>query len=134
LSTTAQRDERVPIFQEQAQAPKCTSLHTLDHAYLENRLDRGYNVVGRIGEGQTAVTLMVLRGALGVVCIGGVVGFAAAFALARFIRHILFGVAPWDLMTMLGVPLVLCAVAAVAALIPARRASRVNPVEALKYE
>ena len=87
-----------------------------------------------LGADAVAVMLMVLRGAMGVVGIGGIVGFAVAFALAQLIRHVLYGVGPWDLTTMIGVPLVLSLVASVAALIPARRASQVNPVEALKYE
>jgi ABC-type antimicrobial peptide transport system permease subunit len=87
-----------------------------------------------LGADAVAVTLMVLRGAMGVVGLGGIVGFAVAFALAQLIRHVLYGVGPWDLTTMIGVPLVLSLVASVAALIPARRASQVNPVEALKYE
>lgn len=77
---------------------------------------------------------MVMRGAMGLVGIGGIVGLAAAIGLAQLIRHILFGVGPWDPMIILGVPLLLGCVAGMAALIPARRASRVNPVEALKYE
>ena len=87
-----------------------------------------------VGADAAAVMSMVLRGAMGVVGVGGIVGFAVAFALAHLIRHVLYGVAPWDLVTMIGVPLVLSFVAAVAALIPAHRASQVNPVEALKYE
>jgi predicted permease len=87
-----------------------------------------------LGADAIAVMLMVLRGAMGVVAVGGIVGFAVALALAQLIRHVLYGVGPWDLTTMIGVPLVLSLVASMAALIPARRASQVNPVEALKYE
>ena len=57
----------------------------------------------------------------------GTIGQGLAFALARYIRHILYGVAPWDLTTMLGVPLVLCAVAAVAALRRVRDAEEQEP-------
>jgi len=90
----------------------------------------------RMSLGADAVTVMfmVVRGAMGVVGIGGAVGLAAAFALTYLIRHVLYGVGPWDPMTIVGVPLLLCCVAAAAALIPAHRASRVNPVQALKYE
>ena len=87
-----------------------------------------------LGADAGAVMGMVMRGAMGLVGIGGIVGLAAAIGLAQLIRHILFGVGPWDPMIILGVPLLLGCVAALAALIPARRASRVNPVEALKYE
>jgi ABC-type antimicrobial peptide transport system permease subunit len=77
---------------------------------------------------------MVMRGAMGLVGLGGIVGLAAAIALAQLLRHVLYGVGPWDPTTIFGVPLLLGSVAALGALIPARRASRVDPVEALRYE
>ena len=103
-------------------------------SYSVSQRTREVGIRMSLGADAAAVMLMVLRGAMGVVAVGGIVGFAIAFALAQLIRHVLYGVGPWDLVTMLGVPLVLSSVAAVAALIPARRASQVNPVEALKYE
>jgi predicted permease len=87
-----------------------------------------------LGANALSVLGMVLKGALGLVGIGGLVGLAVAFGLAQLIRHILFGVAPWDPITIVGVPIVLACVAAAAALIPALRASRVNPVQALRYD
>jgi predicted permease len=87
-----------------------------------------------LGADSGAVRSMVIRSAMGLAGIGGVAGLAAALGLAQLIRHLLYGVGPWDPMTILGVPLLLGGVAAAAALIPARRASRVNPVEALRYE
>jgi ABC-type antimicrobial peptide transport system permease subunit len=77
---------------------------------------------------------MVVGQALAVVALGGIVGLAAAVALARVIRVFLFGVSPADPVTLVGIPLLLGSVALVAALIPARRASLVNPVEALRSE
>ena len=87
-----------------------------------------------LGADARAVITMILRGAMAVVGIGGVVGLATAFWLAQLVRHMLYGVGPWDLATILGVPFVLSCVAAGAALIPALRASQVDPVKALKYE
>ena len=81
-----------------------------------------------------AVMTMVMRGALAVVVVGGALGLAAALGLAQLIRTVLYGVGPWDPGILVGVPLLLVCVAAVAAWAPARRASRVNPVRALKYE
>ena len=68
------------------------------------------------------------------VVVGGVIGLVLAFVLARLNRGVLMGIAPWDPVTLVGVPLLLLGVALVAALIPARRASRVSPVEALRSE
>jgi len=75
-----------------------------------------------------------MKGAMGVVALGGLLGLAASYALARVIQGLLFGVSAGDLPTMILVPVLLCGVAFVAALIPARRATRVNPTEALRTE
>jgi putative ABC transport system permease protein len=65
--------------------------------------------------------------------IGGVtVGLAVAFGLARLVTNLLFGVTGADPVTFVVVPVLLLAVALVATLLPARRASRVDPVEALR--
>jgi ABC-type antimicrobial peptide transport system permease subunit len=87
-----------------------------------------------LGADAQAVISLILRSAMAVVGVGGTVGLAAAFGLGHLIRHVLYGVGPWDLATILGVPFVLSCVAAGAALIPALRASQVDPVKALKYE
>jgi putative ABC transport system permease protein len=54
--------------------------------------------------------------------------------VARFLRAFLFGVAPGDPLTLVGASVLLVAVAALASWIPARRASRVDPVEALRAD
>ena len=77
---------------------------------------------------------MVVGRALSVVALGGVAGLVVAFFLSRLIQVFLVGVSPADPVTLVGVPLLLGGVALVAALIPALRASRVNPVEALRSE
>jgi predicted permease len=73
---------------------------------------------------------VVARG-LGVTAAGLVLGGAAAYFLTRLIESLLFGVAATDVRVIAGVALLLAAVAAAACTIPARRATRVNPVEAL---
>ena len=77
---------------------------------------------------------MVLRGALGTVVTGAAVGVLLALGLARPVARFLYGTSPADPVTFVGVPALLLAVALLAAWVPARRASRVDPVQALKTE
>ena len=65
---------------------------------------------------------------------GVIIGVSFAFSLTRFITRFLFGVKPWDPAVFVTVPIVLTTVALLAVWIPARRASRVNPIDALRYE
>jgi ABC-type antimicrobial peptide transport system permease subunit len=79
---------------------------------------------------RTMVVYQGLRPALaGVVC-----GLAAAFGLTRLIASFLFGVKTWDPLVFFVVPILLVGVALVAVCLPAIRASRVDPVDALRNE
>ena len=98
-------------------------------------------VVGRRGEiglrlaiGARAdeVMRLVLGQGLRLVAAGVAVGLAASWYLSRFLGSLLYGVAPFDLLTYVGVAAVLLVVSALAAWIPARRATTVQPVEALR--
>jgi putative ABC transport system permease protein len=63
---------------------------------------------------------------------GAAAGLAAAAALARFMSALVFGISPHDPLTFLAVPVVLGVVAAAAAIVPARRAARIDPMQALR--
>jgi len=80
------------------------------------------------------VLWMVLRSAMMLVAVGVGIGLAAAFAVSRVVKGLLFGISATDPATFLGVTLVLTAVALVASSIPALRASRVDPLVALRHQ
>jgi predicted permease len=90
----------------------------------------------RLALGATAsqVKGMVVRQGMTLAIVGVVIGVASGFGLARLIETMLFGVTTRDVLVFAGVPLLLTAVALLAVWLPARRASRVDPMVALRYE
>jgi predicted permease len=80
------------------------------------------------------VRKMVISQGLGLALIGVAIGIAAAFGLTRLIASFLFGVKSSDPAVFIAVPVLLSAVALLAVWIPARRATRVDPLDALRYE
>lgn len=87
-----------------------------------------------LGAQSRDVLKMVLFHALGLTAIGLALGLVGAFALTRFLVTLLFEIKPTDLTTFAIVSIVLGAVAITACLIPARRATKVDPLVALRYE
>ncbi len=86
------------------------------------------------GDGQGAMLRQILTEAFRLVMAGLVVGVAGALALTRLLTSQLYQVEPTDPMILGSVVLVLCAVGLVASYLPGRRASRLDPVEALRAE
>jgi putative ABC transport system permease protein len=87
-----------------------------------------------LGAQTSQVRKMVIRQGMVLAIVGVVIGLGAALGLARLMTAFLFGVAPRDPAVFIGVPLLLALVAFVAVWLPARRASRVDPIVALRYE
>jgi len=87
-----------------------------------------------LGASRTSVLALVLRQGLRLTGLGVAVGLALSLGLARLLGAMLYGVAAYDAWTFAGVAALLCAVALVATWLPARRATRVDPILALKAE
>ena len=87
-----------------------------------------------LGAQRPAVLWLILREAIKLVAIGVIVGIPAAFLSSQLLSSMLFGLKTTDVKSMLAVVLVLITVAIVAGLIPARRATKVDPMIALRYE
>jgi ABC-type antimicrobial peptide transport system permease subunit len=87
-----------------------------------------------LGAERSDVLRLVMGQTAWIVAIGAGVGLILAGAAARLLRGQLFGVQPFDLSTMASATLILVAIAGIAVLLPARRAARLDPTQALRHE
>jgi putative ABC transport system permease protein len=87
-----------------------------------------------LGASRVEVLAMVLRQGVGMTAIGVVVGIGGALALTRLLETSLYGVKATDPITFYAVPVLILAVSAAACLIPAWKATRIDPAIALRYE
>jgi predicted permease len=87
-----------------------------------------------LGAGRGAIRNLVVWHGMRLALLGVAAGIAAAFGLTRLIASFLFGVKTWDPMVFISVPLILGAVALLAVWIPATRAARLDPMQALRVE
>jgi predicted permease len=97
---------------------------------------RTHEVGVRIALGATRGTVlrMIVRQGLGLTLIGAAIGLLGALGLTRILKSMLFGVKPTDPLAFVAVSILLVAVALLASYVPARRATKVDPMVALRYE
>ena len=103
-------------------------------SYAVSTRSREVGIRMALGADPRKVVGMLTRGGLRLVAVGTMLGLLVAFALAQLLNSLLYGIPASDPVSFLAVPALLAAVAFLAAWIPARRASLVNPVTALKAD
>jgi ABC-type antimicrobial peptide transport system permease subunit len=87
-----------------------------------------------LGARRADVLRLVIRQGMKMTLVGAAVGLAAALALTRVMESLLFGISATDPLTFVAIPLVLVAAGLLACFVPARRATKVDPMIALRYE
>jgi len=103
-------------------------------AYTVEQRRREIGIRLALGAESHHVRNMVVRHGMGLAVAGVIAGLAAAWGLARLVDNFLFGVSVHDQTVFIAVAVVLCVVALLAVYGPANRASRVNPIDSLRYE
>ena len=103
-------------------------------AYTVAQRTREIGLRMALGAGRERVRKMVLGQMARMLIVGGILGVAVAIALGRAAQSLLFGIDGYDPIVIAGVAILLSAIALGAALIPAQRAARVDPMDALRYE
>ena len=103
-------------------------------SYSVAQRTREFGLRMALGAQRAEVLSLVLKRGMLLGLIGVIVGLAGALSLTRFLSGLLFGVTPTDPITFGAVSLLLAAIAFLASYIPARRATKVDPMEALRHE
>lgn len=101
-------------------------------AYAVTQRVREFGIRQALGADRRSILSLVLLQGLRTAGLGVVFGLAGAFALSRFLQSLLFGVGQHDVAVFAGVTILLLAVAIAACYIPARRATRIDPMVALR--
>ena len=103
-------------------------------SYAASRRTHEIGIRMALGADRRTILRMMLSRGFGLVLVGIGAGVVVALGLARFLTNMLFGVQPSDPITFGGVALLLVSISMVACYVPARRATRVDPLVALRYE
>ncbi|HYU34482.1 MAG TPA: FtsX-like permease family protein, partial [Thermoanaerobaculia bacterium] len=121
------------VFALLALALAATGLYgVLTYGVSQRRREMGIRAA--LGATRAGLSRLILREGLVLTAAGLVLGLAVAAAVMRLMASLLFGVTPFDLLAYTTAPLALLGVAAVACLLPARRAAAADPAEALRSE
>lgn len=103
-------------------------------SYAVARRTREVGIRLAVGASPSDVVSLMMREGVTLVVVGSILGLVLALVATRLLQSLLFGVRAADPLTFFGAPLLLLAVGAIASLLPARRASRVDPARVLKAE
>ena len=104
----------------------------MSYAVAQRRVEIGLRMA--LGADRGQVMRMMVRSGMGTILVGLAVGLVLALGLTRLMKGMLFDVPAWDPLALGGAALVLMVAALAAIVIPARRAMKVNPMAALRYE
>ncbi len=116
-----------------ALALACIGIYGL-MAYSVARRTNEIGIRLALGAQRAQVRGMILRESTWITAAGLIAGVAGALALMRLVKSMLYGITPYDPVTLTGAVLLLLGVALVASWVPARRAASVQPMEALRHE
>jgi ABC-type antimicrobial peptide transport system permease subunit len=103
-------------------------------AYMVSQQTREIGIRMALGAERQNVLIMIFRSGMTTIGAGLMVGLPIAWGFARLMASLIFGVTANDATTFVSIPLALIAAASLAIYIPARRATKIDPIVALRYE
>jgi putative ABC transport system permease protein len=123
----------IGVFAAVAMVLAAAGLHgTLSHSVRRRQRELGVRMA--LGADRASVVRMVISQGMRVAVVGLLLGLAGTLALSRVLASFLFGMKPYDPLTLAGMAIVLLIVSLIACLVPARRATSVDPVRVLQAE
>jgi putative ABC transport system permease protein len=121
------------LFAALALVLACVGLYgVISYAVVQRTHEIGVRMA--LGARSADVLRLVLRQGIGLTIVGLIIGVGVGLVATRVLTDMLFGVTPRDPLTFIGVPVLLLLVAFLACYVPARRATRIDPLVALRYE